>query len=152
MEQIRLFNQHKHIVTPMGSACHTRLFSQSANTLIVLCSDHLNFNYILCDLLNVGATHYLSVMSTPDLPAENQLRAFARPLLLQDNLILDYLKDIGIVRPTASFDSPSPGPEEYKTRWIQIARTMCGRRGGEHLASSIERVSASLEVAATRSE
>lgn len=137
-EQLRLFNRHRNIVAPMGSACHTRLFSLSDTSLHVLCPERFNPNFILCDLLNPGATHYVNVLKIPDLPQAQGLPPFATPLLLDVGKAMDALKKIGLLPSGVQFNGPLPSLEEYKARWVQIALKHCGRPDGARLRESVE--------------
>jgi hypothetical protein len=139
-DQIRLFNRHRNVVASMGSACHTRLFSLSASTLVVLCAERVDPNYILCDLLNSGPTRYVRVLSAPELPGAEGLPPFATPLLLDLESAIESLKKIGLVRPRTQPDAVAPGLEEYRIRWIQIAKTLSRRPESQRLRDSIERL------------
>jgi hypothetical protein len=105
-EQVALFNSHKWIVAPQGSACHTRLFSRRPVNLLVLTST-LKPNYILCDLLCEGASHYGKVLTTLDFETGPNSR-LKRPVKSHNENLLALLKQFGLVRETAVFpDSPA---------------------------------------------
>jgi hypothetical protein len=139
-EQIVLLNRHRTIVASMGSACHSRVFSIPATDLVVLCPERFNPNYLLCDLLNGGSTHYVNVLSVPDMPDAEGLPPYATPLLLDIEKTLDAMKNLGLLRTDAHFSGSRPGLEEYRERWIQIARRLSRRPNRTQLRESIGRM------------
>jgi len=143
-DQIRLIKSHRYVVAGMGSACHSRLFSTSTRLMLVLSPDRFNANYVLCDLLCEGETHYLNVSYVPDSMIEELLPPYAQPLLLDFDKVLTSLKSFGLVRSSAVLEAPPPGVREYKLRWLQIAKWLFQQRGSEQLRHAIERVSQSL--------
>lgn len=146
-EQIALFNRHKWIVAPVGSACHTRLFSRQPTNLVMLTKAQLNANFILCDLISDGVAHYANVLSAPDLGVRVP-RGLPEPLMLDDDRTLGVLKNLGLIRPKAGLGSP-PDMESYKRTWIGVAERAARKRiaASEQSAfrRAIARVTASLE-------
>ncbi|HWY15786.1 MAG TPA: glycosyltransferase 61 family protein [Rhizomicrobium sp.] len=119
-KQIALVNKHKWIVAPMGSACHTRLFSRTENNLLMLTSGHVNRNYVLCDLLNKGATHYAQVFRSPI--ADDRMPFSMKPLILDDDRLLRLLKEFGLVRASAQLDYRPAERESEVARSIEHAK------------------------------
>jgi Glycosyltransferase 61 len=122
-EQIALFNKHKWIVSPLGSACHTRLFSRQPVNLVMLTGKMHNgseqpfkTNYALCDLLSEGAAHYAQVLSSPDLGTD-----LGYPLVIEEEKFLVFLKGLGLVQSSAAFDEPPPDLDTYRTKWVEFA-------------------------------
>ncbi|MGH6889585.1 MAG: glycosyltransferase family 61 protein [Rhizomicrobium sp.] len=126
-EQIALFNGHKWIVAPMGSACHTRLFALGATNLVMLAGPGFLRNFVLCDALSEGTTHYLNVLSIPDLGVGFG-QNFWEPFMLDEGRLLATLKDLGLVNPGATLDGPAPSLDEYKIKWMEIARRQAARK------------------------
>jgi hypothetical protein len=125
-EQIAIVNRHKWIVAPMGSACHTRLFSRIDNNLLMLTSDHVHRNYVLCDLLSRGATHYANVFSSPI--RGDRIPLSLKPVMLDDDRLLRVLKEFGLVRSDARFSRPSAELDAEMERYIGNARRRAGHR------------------------
>jgi hypothetical protein len=147
-QQIALFNTHKWIVAPMGSACHTRLFSRRANTLVMLTSNHFSPNFVLCDLMCEGPSHYVKVFLKPPVATHTRLLGFLEPAILDDGNVLAALKQFGLIRSSAAFDGPGPDLREYKLRWIEAARLQAQKnpRTKEKMLRAIEEVTASLDT------
>jgi Glycosyltransferase 61 len=125
-EQISVVNRHKWVVAPMGSACHTRLFSCNGNNLLMLTSDYIHPNYVLCDLLSGGATHYANVFWTPDL--HEQVPPAMKPVALHDDRLLGVLKDLGLVRTSARLDTPPADFDAEMERSIEDAKRRAQKR------------------------
>jgi hypothetical protein len=119
-QQIALFNKHRWIVAPMGSACHTRLFSRIPTNLVMLTRNEVNVNYVLCDMLNSGTTHYANVLVAPDLGLTVRAR-FPEPLVVDDKPLLEILSKLGLVRPGATLDGVTPDICTYRRKWIEVA-------------------------------
>jgi len=122
-EQIALFNKHKWIVSPLGSACHTRLFSRQPVNLVILTGKMHNgseqpfkTNYALCDLLSEGTAHYAQVLSSPDLGTD-----LGYPMVIEEEKLLIFLKGLGLVRNSAAFDEPPPDLDTYRRKWVEFA-------------------------------
>jgi len=118
-EQIKLFNSHRWIVSPMGSACHTRVFSRKENNILMLTRPDFTPNFVLCDALCNGVAHYANVLSAPD--SHLGSTAVWEPVLLKEQEILDLMKKLGLVRPKAEFRGPPPNQELYRERWNRAA-------------------------------
>jgi hypothetical protein len=119
-EQITIFCRHKWIVAPLGSACHTRLFSLRPNNVLVL-TRKLKANYVLCDLLCEGESHYAEILSVPDI-GMNLVAGATQPVMLDEQRLLALLRDFGLIRSKAAFDSPPPDLKAYRERWIEFAK------------------------------
>jgi hypothetical protein len=145
-EQIILFNRHRWIVSPMGSACHTRLFSCRPTNLIMLTSSYFNPNYALCDLLCEGASHYVNVFARPDIGAGVRLPGFVEPVVLESDRLVATLKEFGLVRASATFDQPPLDIIAYKQKWLEAARSQLKRKGGSEqtLLRAIDEIVASF--------
>lgn len=154
-EQIALFNRHKWLVAPLGSACHTRLFALSETNFVMFAHPGFLRNYVLCDALSQGATHYLNVLSIPDLGV-NLEQNFWQPFMLNEERLLASLKYLGLVKPAATIGGASPGLDEYRMKWIEVAREQVTRKPNlaEKLHPAMEQVASSIGkgVAAARLE
>lgn len=144
-EQIALYNRHRWIVSSVGSACHTRVFSLVSNTLVTLAPGLINENHILCDMLCEGDAHYVRALTQPDLGINLKVRNLA-PVMLDRDVVLSTFKKIGLVRDGAAFEGPPPDVEEYKRRWLAVAKWLARSRPAEieALNAAIAHVSASL--------
>lgn len=120
IEQIALFNRHRWIVGPVGSAFHTKLFARQPINLVLLSNEHVNVNFLLCDLLCGGNSHYVNALKNPDIGVSGY-PPFPEPVMLDDASVLLFLKQLGLVSPTASFDGTPPDMETYKRQWIEAA-------------------------------
>ncbi|HWY14548.1 MAG TPA: glycosyltransferase 61 family protein [Rhizomicrobium sp.] len=120
-EQIALFNRHKWIVAPLGSACHTRLFSCRPTNLLMLTKKRFNPNYMLCDQLSEGTAHYGNVFWKPKLGTSAH-PGFSEPIVLDEGKLLALLKSFDLVRENATIDGPPPDLASYKRTWIEMAR------------------------------
>lgn len=58
-EQVALFNKHRVIIGPLGSAHHTNLFSLNNLTQIYLCHSSTMKNYYLIDQINNNFSYYI---------------------------------------------------------------------------------------------
>jgi hypothetical protein len=147
-EQVFLVNHHKWIVSPMGSACHTRLFSQITTNLITITPDHFSPNFVLCDLLCEGTSHYVNALTRPKIGADIRLIGYLEPVMLDGERLIAALRQIGLVRASAAFGRSSADLDNYKRRWIAAARWQATRRPHQHqkLSRAIEVVSASLDA------
>jgi len=145
-EQIALVNRHRWIVSPEGSACHTRLFSRIPTHFVTITSSYLNPNYILCDLLCEGTSHYLNALVTPQIGTKTRLGKFLEPVALDRARILGALNQLGLVRSSAVSDAPPPDLNEYKLRWIEAARSRIKRKPDDEkkIFEGIDEVNASL--------
>lgn len=126
VEQIAVVNRHKWIVAPMGSACHSRLFSCQANNLLMLTSDSVHPNYVLCDLLSEGVAHYANVFWSPDLGG--RVPASMKPVMLKEDRILALLKDFGLVGAGARFDKPPVDFDADMERSIETTKQRAKER------------------------
>lgn len=142
-QQIALFNKHKHIVSPVGSACHTRLFSCAPTNCVVLCDEQINPNYLLSDQLCAGQTYYANVLSTP--AVQSDARLAVEPLIIGDERLLALLAEFGLIRPDAQFGEPAPGLEEYKQRRILVSATV-GRKKSQASSDTSEAKDPSLSA------
>lgn len=138
-EQIALFNRHKFIVSAVGSACHTRLFARGVTTLIVLSRDGIPPNYLLCDRLCAGNSHYANVLSVPEL--DTRVRLPVEPLMIDCDRLLMLLRDFGLIGPNAEFCDPPPSLEDYKRRWILAAEAHSRRSGDVTLTDAVRNIS-----------
>jgi Glycosyltransferase 61 len=147
-EQIALVNRHRCIVSPLGSACHTRLFSRIPTDLITITPHYFTPNYVLCDLLCEGSSHYVNAFTKPDIGTRVRLGWFVEPTFLHEDRLVEFLKSYGLVRPAAALDGPPPSLKEYKLRWIAAAQWQTTMRPeeGSKILKAIEEVTASLEV------
>jgi hypothetical protein len=147
-EQIALVNRHRCIVSPLGSACHTRLFSRIPTNLITITPHYFTPNYVLCDLLCEGTSHYVNAFTKPDIGTRVRLGWFVEPTFLDEDRLVEFLKSFGLVRPAAAFDGPPPSLNEYKLRWIAAARWQTTKRPQEEskILKAIEEVTASLDI------
>jgi capsular polysaccharide biosynthesis protein len=122
-EQIALFNRHKWIVSPQGSACHSRLFALEPINLIVL-TNELNPNFILCDMLSRGTAHYANVFEATDylrqVGIKRQLHS-SQPVMLRHAACLDVLKKLGLVNAKARFPRREDREETYRRIWLANA-------------------------------
>jgi hypothetical protein len=145
-EQIKLFNNHRWVVGPMGSACHTRLFSRRPTTLIMFTSQSFNSNYVLCDMLCEGCTHYVNVFRRPDIGTKIRLPDFIEPVTLDVPRLLETLGYFGLLSPGAVFNAPAPDLDGYKRQWITIAQKEARRDASRSklLMQGIDEVTASL--------
>lgn len=125
-EQIAVMNRHKWIVAPMGSACHSRLFSRIENNLLMLTSDHVHRNYVLCDLLSEGATHYANVFRTPDF--EGRIPSSMKPMRVDDDRLLCVLKEFGLVRTRAGFRACTTELDDEMERSVERAMQRAQKR------------------------
>ena len=150
-EQIALFNKHKWIVAPLGSACHTRLFSRRPVNLVVLAGkmnrdsdEPFKTNFALCDLLSEGSAHYAKVFSVPDIGAGLNLEGTC-PVMLDEERLLDLLKGFGLIRATAAPDGLPPNLHDYKMKWIEFAKQKSVRSATTKLMQAIDSVGATLQ-------
>jgi hypothetical protein len=128
-EQIAIVNRHKWIVAPMGSACHTRLFSRRPTNLLMLIPNRMRPNFVLCDLLSEGVAHYANVFSIPPgLESESTAVRSMVPKMLDEERLLILLKEFGLVRATAAFDSPRENFEALMRSPIDAARRRAERQ------------------------
>ncbi len=118
-EQIKLFNSHRWIVSLMGSACHTRVFSREQNNLLMLTRPDYTPNFALCDGLCYGIAHYANVLWAPDYRPGGP--AVWEPVLLKEYEFLTLMKEFGLVRAKVEFKGPPPDLELYRKRWKQAA-------------------------------
>lgn len=150
-EQIALFDRHKWVVTPIGSACHSRLFSRRPINFVVLCQRLVGManrpsnksSFILCDLLGEGSTHYASVLATPDVGTGMNLEA-SFPVMLDEARLLTLLKELGLIRANAAPKGPAPDLAEYKRKWIEFAKLTAEKRGNRRLSQAIAALEAGL--------
>lgn len=144
-EQIALFNRHKWLVAPMGSACHTRLFALDDTNLVMLAHPRFLRNFVLCDGMNKGTTHYLNVLSIPELGVTLQ-QNFWEPFMLDEQRLLADLKDLGLVKSGAALEGSPPSLDEYRTQWIDTARRQVLLKPdiASSLLSAIDKVAASI--------
>ncbi|MGH6889596.1 MAG: glycosyltransferase family 61 protein [Rhizomicrobium sp.] len=149
-EQIALFNRHKWIVTPLGSACHTRLFARRPINLLVLTgkmhrdSDQpFKTNFALCDLLSEGSAHYAKVFSVPDIGTGLSLEATS-PVMVEEERLLDMLRGFGLIRARAEPGGLPPSLKDYKARWIEYATRRARRSATRKLVRTIAAVKATL--------
>jgi len=147
--QIALFNRHKWIVLPNGSACHTRLFSRINTNMITLTAERVKGSLILSDRLCQGESHYANVFFAPDLgsgiPSDT-----AQPVMLDEVRFLTLLKELGLIRSNAVFSEPPPDIQTYKQQWLLFARSLRKRRfqdAVEEVAPSAEDRTPSARVA-----
>jgi hypothetical protein len=147
-EQIALINRHKWILSPVGSACHTRLFALEETNLVTITPAQFNPNYLLCDYLCEGGSHYINALVKPDIGTNVRLARFFEPVALDGDRLLGVLKQLGLVRASSQFGRSLFDLSEYKLRWIAIARHQAKRRPQEEpiLLKAIEEVTASLET------
>jgi hypothetical protein len=147
-EQIALVNSHQWIVSPQGSACHTRLFSRICTNFVTVTSDFLNPNFMLCDSLCEGTSHYLNALAQPEIGTQVRLARFWEPLLVDRERLLGALRQLGLVRNSAVFDDPAPDLNGYKLRWIEAARAQMKTRPDDEkkLLEGIDDVTASMDA------
>ncbi|MEN8190453.1 MAG: glycosyltransferase 61 family protein, partial [Thermodesulfobacteriota bacterium] len=93
-EQVLLFNRHKVVIGPFGSAHHTSMFSLKPLTAVYLCHPGTLSNYLMTDYISHSSSHYI-------LCCQVDLQ-YKRPLYLSSQILdVDYalscLKRIGIV-------------------------------------------------------
>jgi hypothetical protein len=119
VEQIGIFNSHRWVVSLMGSACHTRVFSRQQNDFLMLTRPDFTPNFALCDALCYGFAHYANVLWAPDSRPDGP--AVWEPVLLKEREILTLMKQLGLIRPKADFKGPPPDHELYRKRWKQAA-------------------------------
>lgn len=146
-EQIAIFNRHRWIVAPLGSACHTKLFCRRPCNLLVLSKPQLNPNYLLCDQISEGTSHYANVLSSADLGVKLP-RGIPEPLMLDDERVLELVKNLGLVRPQARFAGASPDLDSYKRAWISFVRQLARKKSENDQASLMQaaaKVTASLD-------
>lgn len=150
-QQIALFNKHKWIVTPLGSACHTRLFARRPVDLVVLAGRmHHEFdkpfktNYALCDLLSEGSAHYAKVLSVPEIGTDYNLES-SGPVMLNEERFLGLLRDFGLIRAGAAPAGPPPSLNEYKMKWIEFAKRKSSTSATKELMGAIDAVAATLQ-------
>lgn len=125
-EQIAVVNQHKWIVAPTGSACHTRLFSRNVNHLLMLTSDQVHPNYVLCDVLSKGSTHYADVFRSPRM--DERVPPSLKPLMVDDDRLLHVVKHLGLVRSGATLERAPAGMDaELESSIKQAERRAAGR-------------------------
>jgi capsular polysaccharide biosynthesis protein len=142
-EQIAIFNRHKWIVAPMGSACHSRLFSRRPNNILML-ERTTKANYVLCDLLCEGAAHYAQVLSVPGLDRVTAPGA-TEPVMLDEEKLLALLRELGLVHAKAEFDGPATDIETYKQKWIEFAKQRAERKDSRRLKRAVDEVTASFD-------
>jgi hypothetical protein len=143
VEQITLMNTHKYIVSPLGSACHTRLFACGATTCLILSGDRINSNYLLCDRLCQGGSHYANVLSLPKLGVGVHLPA--EPLMIDEDRVLSLLRDFGLINSGAKFSESGPGLKEYKRRWVLAADEFSRKSGDAAIGNAAREISSTLE-------
>lgn len=145
-EQIALINKHKWIVAPQGSACHTRLFSIRPNNFLMFTLGKVNPNFALCDMLCEGETHYAKTISRPDLGV-GMLKGFVPPVVLEEDKFLTFLKQFGLVRNNATFDSPPVDIVNYKRNWIDAAKARAVKsKGNARLQKAIKTIEQSMTI------
>jgi hypothetical protein len=146
-EQITLINSHSWIVSTVGSACHTRVFSLAPNTFVTIAPSFINQNHVLCDLLCAGEAHYVNALEKPEILPDIWLRNVG-PVLLNQESALSALKRMGLVRDSATIDGPQPDLDEYKRRWIAAARWLAKGKPPDalKLLNAIEHVRASISA------
>lgn len=93
-EQVILFNRHRVVIGPLGSAHHTTMFSLDKLTQVYLCHAATMQNYYMVDYINNNSSYYIMCCYRPFW--EN------RPLNLSSLIInIDYLvsclKSIGVI-------------------------------------------------------
>jgi hypothetical protein len=107
--------------------------------LVMLARPHVSPNYVLCDSLSEGSTHYADVFCIPNSgygePTPWQ------PLLLDEGKLLNLLKQLGLVRPGAAFEGPPPDAETYKMRWLSVAK----REAARSPSGELDRIIRTLE-------
>ena len=133
-EQITMFNRHKWIVSPMGSACHTRLFSRRPINLVTLTGEIMLtrfHNYLLCDSISDGTAHYANVLSVPDMGVGPN--AVWQPVILMEVEFLDLLTSLGLIRPGSSPAGSRPDIEAYWQRWAAMAEREAQRTKDKRL-------------------
>lgn len=130
MDQMALVNRHRWIVSPTGSATHTRLFSCISTNFVTITPAFFNQNHVLCDLLCDGRAHYVRALHRPnigtDLPLEN-----VEPLLVDHGAVLGTLKELGLIRGSVNIRDSESELNEYRTRWIEAARWLAKARPSE---------------------
>jgi hypothetical protein len=98
----------------------------------------LNPNFILCDLLSRGTSHYLKVLSVPETGRSIRLPPYIEPLLLDDEAVVASLKSFGLLRVDAALSGQTPGIEVYKDQWLKIATTLATKPGNEDLLAELQ--------------
>jgi hypothetical protein len=140
-EQIALFNRHTWIVAPQGSACHSRLFALEPINLVVL-TNELNPNFILCDMLSRGTAHYANVFEIRDYLKQVGFRRRmpgSEPVMLRDAACLDVLKKLGLVNTKARFPRREDREETYRRVWLDNAHRYALRtKNGDMLDALIK--------------
>ncbi len=67
-------------------------------------------NCALCDLLSEGTAHYAQVFSFPAVGTDLE---GGSPLVIEEEKLLVFLKDLRLVRNSAAFDEPPPDLDTY---------------------------------------
>jgi capsular polysaccharide biosynthesis protein len=140
VKQIKLFNKHKWIIAPMGSACHGRLFAKHSTNLVMLCRSDFTTNFALCDRLSDGMAYYVNVIS-----GLSERARYTEPLVLHEQRLLEFLKAFGLVPPSAVLDPPDRDLIFQKREWIRAARDRAGARHDDAIARAIGEVEATLK-------
>jgi len=138
-DQIALFNTHQWIIAPMGSACHGRLFATRKTSLIMLCRNRLTPNLPLCDSLSEGPAFYVNVLS-----GLSEKFRYDEPLVLHEERLLHFLKEMGLVRHSAAFNRPDHELIAGKQQWLRTAKREAKSRSDNGLLQAIAEVEASL--------
>lgn len=125
-EQIAIYNRHEWIVSPMGSACHTRLFACGSTNLLMLARTNFTSNFLLCDRLSDGVAHYANVLTVPSYAPACELD-IPPPVMLDEDKVLLLLQELGLVGPQAMFKGKPPGAESYHAAWRNWLSAQNGR-------------------------
>ena len=93
-EQVALFNSHRVIIGPLGSAHHTNMFSLNKLTQIYLCHSSTIKNYYLLDYINNNSSHYIMCCHRPFWESN---RPDGRSLVIDIDYAIASLKRIGVI-------------------------------------------------------
>jgi len=142
-EQIALFNRHKWIVASQGSACHSRLFALEPVNLVVL-TNQLNPNFILCDMLARGSAHYGNVFEMRDFLGEAGFRfrrpVATEPVMLRRGACLDILRKLGLAGAKAHLPRSAELEDRYKQIWLENAYRHAQRKRDDEMHRALAQI------------
>jgi Glycosyltransferase 61 len=93
-EQVILFNSHRVIIGPLGSAHHTNMFSLNKLIQIYFCHSSTIKNFYMVDNTNDNASHYIMCCHRPFWDSS---RPDVRSLVIDIDYAIFSLKSIGVI-------------------------------------------------------
>lgn len=144
-EQIRLVNTHRWVVASMGSACHNRLFSCLPTTFVMLSPANPNPNYLMCDELCEGPTHYVNSLYVPRFETAIRLPNNLEPLVLNGERCLTMLVELGLIRKRVAAETANFAVQDYVREWVRTAEIHARASQRPELAAAARQLARTID-------